>query len=60
MPCTNPAKYSMANSSPVHIPTVINAGLSAALLIVFAYMNRDRSRVIQGTVTPRPSGQQPM
>jgi hypothetical protein len=49
----------MANSSPVHIPTVINAGLSAALLIVFAYMNRDRSRVIQGTVAPRPSGQQP-
>jgi hypothetical protein len=52
----------MANSSPVHIPTVINAGLSAALLIVFAYINRDRSRVIKGTALgpalPKPSGQQ--
>ena len=52
MSCTNPAKYTMANNSPVHIPTAINAGLSAALLIVFAYINRDRSRVIKGTAVP--------
>lgn len=56
MPCKNPVKISTVAGSPVHIPTAINTGFSVVLLMIFAYIHRDRGRVIRGTMlAPRTS-----
>jgi hypothetical protein len=50
MVCSNPVTNVMSQSSPVHIPTAINAGFSILLFGVFAYMQRNQTRVIRGTL----------
>lgn len=55
MPCTNPVSVKINPMSPLHVPTAMNAGFTAILIAIFAYMNRNRSRVIRGTVDT-PSG----
>jgi hypothetical protein len=55
MPCKNPIKLSTLQGSPVHIPTAINTGFSMVLLAIFAYIHRDRGRVIRGSLSPAQS-----
>jgi len=55
MGCTNPVKVTLSPKSPVHIPTAINAGFSAILLAIFAYLHRNNSRIIQGTPATVPT-----
>jgi len=56
MPCTNPVAVKINPTSPLHIPTAMNAGFTAILIGIFAYMNRNQSRVIRGMVV-KPSAQ---
>lgn len=55
MVCTNPVSNVMSQSSPVHIPTAINAGFSVILFAAFAYMQRNQTRVIRGTLATSSS-----
>jgi hypothetical protein len=48
----NPVSASLNANSQVQIPTVINATFSAILVVLFAMIHRDRSRVIRGTPLP--------
>jgi hypothetical protein len=49
----NPVKISMDPNSSVQIPTFMNAGMTAILIAIFAYINRNRTRIIEGTVIPK-------
>lgn len=56
MVCSNPVKVTLSARSPVHTPTAVNAGFSLLLLCIFAYIHKDRSLVIKGTPTGKPTG----